>query len=97
MTPVSLIAIDLAKNVFQLHGVDIAGAVLFRKRLRREALRDFLRNMTPVTIAMEACATAHYWAREFSNLGHSVDERPLIRCITFDRVICGGTDRNIWT
>lgn len=72
MTPVSLIAIDLAKNVFQLHGVDITGAVLFRKKLRREALRDFLSNMAPATIAMEACATAHYWAREFSSLGHSV-------------------------
>lgn len=72
MTPASLVAIDLAKNVFQVNGVDGSGAVLFRKKLGRDKLRDFFGRMEPTSIAMEACATAHYWARELSGLGHKV-------------------------
>lgn len=67
-----LIAIDLAKNVFQLHGVDDRGAPLFRKKLRREQMLNFFDTMEPTQIAMEACATAHFWAREISGLGHTV-------------------------
>jgi len=67
-----LIAIDLAKNVFQLHGVDDRGAVLFRKKLRREQMLGFFGTMEPTQIAMEACATGHFWARELLGLGHSV-------------------------
>ena len=69
---VTTIGIDLAKSVFQLHGVDIAGEVVFRKKLRRSAVLDFLRDLPSCLVGMEACATGHFWAREISALGHDV-------------------------
>ena len=59
----SIIGIDLAKNVFQLHAEDATGHVLWRKRLRREELARFLAKQPPSLIGMEACATAHHWKR----------------------------------
>lgn len=67
---VTTIGIDLAKSVFQLHGIDAAGKVIFRKKLRRSAVLDFLRDLPPCLIGLEACATGHFWAREISALGH---------------------------
>lgn len=69
---VTTIGIDLAKSVFQLHGVDAQGEVVFRKKLRRSAVLDFLRELRPCLIGLEACATAHFWAREIGALGHDV-------------------------
>ena len=69
---VTTIGIDLAKSVFQLHGIDGAGEVIFRKKLRRSAVVDFLRDLPPCLIGLEACATAHFWAREIGALGHDV-------------------------
>ena len=69
---VTTIGIDLAKSVFQLHGIDVEGEVLFRKKLRRSSILDFLRDLPPCLIGMEACATAHFWAREIRALGHDV-------------------------
>jgi transposase len=66
------IGLDIAKHVFQLHGADAAGHVLFRKRLSRGKLLDFLATQTRCVVAMEACAGAHYWAREIGKLGHTV-------------------------
>ena len=59
----SIIGIDLAKNVFQLHAEDAAGHVLWRKRLRREELARFLAKQPPSLIGMEACGSAHHWGR----------------------------------
>ena len=67
---VTTIGIDLAKSVFQFHGIDAAGEVIFRKKLRRSAVLDFLRDLPPCLIGLEACATGHFWAREISALGH---------------------------
>ena len=72
MREVSTIGLDLAKTVFQLHGVDAAGNVIIRKKLRRGAMLHFLRSLSPCLIGMEACPTAHYWAREIGALGHEV-------------------------
>src|SRR4051794_22696426 len=72
MNPVSTVGLDLAKYVFQLHGADSAGAVVFRKRLRRGQLLAFLATLPPCTVAMEACGSAHYWGREIAKLGHTV-------------------------
>ena len=72
MDQVSTIGVDLAKHVFQVHGADAAGHVLFRKRLTRAKLLGFLAAQTPCVVAMEACAGAHYWAREIGKLGHRV-------------------------
>ncbi|NLS07533.1 IS110 family transposase [Rhizobium sp. P32RR-XVIII] len=69
---VSTIGLDLAKNVFQVHGADAAGAVVFRKQLRRSKVREFFARQPACLVAMEACASAHYWAREIGKLGHTV-------------------------
>src|SRR4051794_41026424 len=71
MNQVSTVGLDLAKHIFQLHGADSAGAVVFRKKLRRGQLLAFLATLPPCTVAMEACASAHYWGREIAKLGHT--------------------------
>lgn len=73
---ITTIGIDIAKSVFQLHGVDETGAVVLLKRLRRSAVLDAFRKLEPCLVGMEACATAHYWAREISALGHQVKLMP---------------------
>ena len=76
MEQITTIGLDLAKNVFQVHGVDVAGKVLVRKQLRRaEALR-FFAALPPCLVGMEACGTAHHWARELTKLGHTVRLMP---------------------
>ena len=72
MSEVSTIGLDLAKNVFQVHGADASGAVLVRKKLRRDQVLKFLAAQPACTVAMEACASSHYWAREIAKLGHEV-------------------------
>ncbi len=67
---VARIGIDLAKNVFEIHGVDDRDNAVIRKTLRREEVRRFFANISPCLIAMEACSGAHYWARELMALGH---------------------------
>jgi transposase len=72
MGEVSTIGLDLAKSVFQVHGADASGAVLFRKKLRRHQVLIFFAAQPPCTVAMEACASSHHWAREIGRLGHQV-------------------------
>lgn len=72
MENVSTIGLDLAKHVFQAHGADKNGAVIFRKKLRRQQVLPFLSALSPCTVAMEACAGSHYWGREIGKLGHYV-------------------------
>src|ERR1700760_1350480 len=69
---VSTIGLDLAKHVFQAHGADASGKVVFRKRLRREKVLEFFAGKPACVVAMEACSSAHYWARELARLGHIV-------------------------
>lgn len=69
---VSIIGLDLAKTIFQVHGADASGAVVLRKQLRRNKLLEFFARQSPCLVAMEACGGAHYWAREISQLGHNV-------------------------
>lgn len=72
MKHAAIIGIDLAKQKFQLHGATADGAVLFRKQLTRGQLVTFLQATPRCVVAMEACATAHFWGREVSSLGHDV-------------------------
>ncbi len=72
MDRVSIIGIDLAKRVFQVHGASPDGSVVFRKRLPRSQFLTFLATQPRCTVAMEACATAHGWGREIGKLGHEV-------------------------
>jgi transposase len=69
---ISTIGVDLAKTVFQVHGVDSAGKVVITRQLRRPKMIEFFANLAPCLIGMEACATAHHWARELRKLGHEV-------------------------
>jgi transposase len=72
VTEVKTIGLDVAKNVFQAHGASASGAVVFRKKLRRDQVLTFFATQPRCVVAMEACASAHYWAREISKLGHDV-------------------------
>ena len=73
---VSTIGLDIAKSVFQVHGVDGSGATVMRRQLRRRQLLGFFAKQPPCLVGMEACATAHHWAREIGALGHEVRLMP---------------------
>ena len=73
---ITTIGLDLAKNVFQVHGVDAEGRVVLRRKLRRSDLITFIGSIPPVLIGMEACGGAHFWARELAALGHEVRLMP---------------------
>lgn len=72
MKEVSIIAVDLAKQAFQVHGASAEGSVVFRKKLSRSQFLAFLSRQPACLVAMEACATSHYWGREIMKLGHTV-------------------------
>ena len=76
MSEVTPIGLDLAKHVFQVHGVDAEGATVLRKQLRRAQVLTFFSRLPPCLVGLEACATAHYWARELRALGHEVRLMP---------------------
>jgi transposase len=67
-----MIGLDLAKNVFQVHGVDAEGGVVLRQRLRRGQVERFFAGLAPAVVGMEACGGAHHWARLLRELGHEV-------------------------
>ena len=73
---ITTIGLDIAKNVFQVHGIDAAEKVVVRKQLRRGQMMKFFAVLPPCLVGMEACATAHYWARELTKLGHEVRLMP---------------------
>jgi transposase len=73
---ITTIGLDIAKNVFQVHGIDASEQVVVRKQLRRGQVLDFFKALPPCLVGMEACATAHYWARELTKLGHQVRLMP---------------------
>ena len=73
---ITTIGLDLAKNVFQVHGVDEVGKLTITRQLRRGQLIEFFKKLAPCLVGMEACATAHYWARELIKLGHTVRLMP---------------------
>lgn len=72
MNEVSTVGLDLAKKVFQVHGVDAAGNVVMRRALRRSQVLAWFGKLPRCLVGMEACATAHYWGRELAKLGHDV-------------------------
>ena len=69
---ITTVGIDLAKALFQVHGVDEGGKAVLRKQLKRKDVLSFFANLEPCLIGMEACGSAHYWARKLSELGHTV-------------------------
>jgi len=73
---ITTIGLDIAKNVFQVHGIDAAENVVVRKQLRRSQVIASFKGLAPCLVGMEACATSHYWARELMRLGHQVRLMP---------------------
>src|SRR2546426_664235 len=73
---ITTIGLDIAKNVFQVHGIDATEKVVVRKQLRRSKVIAFFEALPPCLVGMEACASAHYWARELRKLGHEVRLMP---------------------
>ena len=73
---ITTIGLDIAKNVFQVHGIDATEKVAVRKQLRRGQVMGFFKALAPCLVGMEACATSHYWARELTKLGHQVRLMP---------------------
>jgi len=76
MGEITTIGLDLAKQVFQVHGIDADGTTVLRKQLRRSQVLSFFSRLAPCLVGMEACATAHYWGRELAALGHEVRLMP---------------------
>src|SRR6202163_424791 len=73
---ITTIGLDIAKNVLQVHGINVAEKVVVHKQLRRSQVLGFFKALPPCLIGMEACATAHYWSRELAKLGHTVRLMP---------------------
>src|ERR1700681_506480 len=73
---ITTIGLDLAKSVFQVHGIDATGQVVVRKSLRRSQMLPFFAKLPSCLVGMEACGTSHHWARELINLGHDVRLMP---------------------
>src|SRR4051794_19514806 len=73
---IATIGIDIAKHVFQVHGVSESGEVVLQKRLRRAEVLRFFGQLEPCLVGMEACGTSHHWARELQALGHRVRLMP---------------------
>src|ERR1022692_4277044 len=69
---ITTVGIDLAKNVFQVHAVNEHGKVVVKKQLKRDQMASFFVNLPPCLIGMEACASAHHWARKLQSFGHTV-------------------------
>lgn len=72
MEKITTVGLDLAKSVFQVHGIARDGTVIVRRALRRFQVLDFFRRLQPCLVGMEACGSAHHWAREIQALGHTV-------------------------
>ena len=76
MQAITTIGLDIAKSVFQVHGVDGAGQVVIRRQLKRRHVLAFFQKLRPCLVGIEACASSHHWSRELSALGHTVRLMP---------------------
>ena len=72
MLAITTIGLDIAKSVFQVHGVDARGSVVVRRQLKRRYVLAFFKKLPPCLVGIEACATSHHWSRELQALGHTV-------------------------
>ena len=76
MQMITTIGLDIAKSVFQAHGIDAAGQVVMRRQLKRRFVLSFFEKLPPCLVGIEACASSHYWSRELQALGHTVRLMP---------------------
>lgn len=87
---ISTIGLDLAKNVFQVHGISATGEVVVRKTLRRSQMLPFFEKLPPCLVGAEACGTSHHWARELAKLGHEVRLMPAMYVKAYVKLCAGG-------
>lgn len=76
MKTITTIGLDIAKSVFQVHGIDTAGDVVIRQQLKRARVMPFFKKLPPCVVGIEACASSHHWAHELTELGHTVKLMP---------------------
>jgi transposase len=76
MQTITTVGLDIAKSVFQVHGVDAQGKVIVRRQLKRRYVLAFFQKLPPCLIGTEACASSHYWSRELPALGHTARLMP---------------------
>ena len=76
MPAITTIGLDIAKSVFQVHGIDAEGKVVIRRRLKRCHVLAFFQKLPPCVVGIEACATSHHWSRELQAIGHTVRLMP---------------------
>src|ERR1039457_6347422 len=76
MQTITTVGLDIAKSVFQVHGVDAGGQVVIRRQLKRRYVLAFFQKLTPCLVGIEACASSHHWSRELQALGHTVRLMP---------------------
>ena len=76
MQAVTVVGLDIAKSVFQVHGVNAHGSVVIRRQLKRRYVVAFFKKLPPCLIGIEACATSHHWSRELQAIGHTVRLMP---------------------
>ncbi len=76
MQTIKTIGLDIAKSVFQVHGVDAAGQVVVRRKLKCRYVLAFFEKLPPCLVGIEACASSHHWSRELQTLGHTVRLMP---------------------
>src|SRR5204862_7881298 len=76
MPTITTVGLDIAKSVFQVHGVDAGGQVIIRRQLKRRTVLAFFQKLPPCLVGIEACASSHHWSRELQALGHSVRLMP---------------------
>ncbi|WP_207627256.1 transposase [Photorhabdus tasmaniensis] len=74
--PNLIIGLDIAKNIFQVYGTNHRGVAIIKRKLRRNSVLKFFTTLEPALIGIEACHSAHYWARELTKLGHTVHLLP---------------------
>ncbi len=79
MRTITTIGLDIAKSVFQVHGVGANGDVVVRRQLKRRYVLSFFQKLPPCLIGIEACASSHYWSRELQALGHTVRDAARLR------------------
>jgi hypothetical protein len=82
MQAITTIGLDIAKSVFQVHGVDAAGQVTIRRQLKRRYVLAFFQKLSPCLVGIEACASSHHWSRELKALGHTVRLMPPAYALT---------------
>ena len=76
MQAITTLGLDIAKSVFQIHGVDAEGNVIFRRQLKRRYVLAFFEKLPPCLVGIEACASSHHWSRELQAIGHCVRLMP---------------------